>query len=178
MKEKKQRIRDLLGLTQQQLAILLRVSHSQLALSELGSRKLSSSATETLAELLELVKTVDTSEFMKLRAAEDAVQHKNFFEKLLKENHFQQERISRLIVPLEQKYRSNLTALYLMHKLSIDWKVKAPNLIDYLVAMKSIISRSLNKKGYYKIAQHKIKLQLLQEEEKIILTKIASLSVE
>jgi transcriptional regulator with XRE-family HTH domain len=48
-------IREILGITQEKLAILIGVSRSQLSLYEIGKRSLPRNATINLAEILKLV---------------------------------------------------------------------------------------------------------------------------
>lgn len=172
MKAKKQHIRNILGLTQEQLSLLLEMGHSQLALHETGLRKLPSTAVQRLAEMVGLVKTMDSSTFMKSRAVEEAVQRQAILEKLLTENNYQQQRLSRIVVPLEQKYHSNVTALYLVQQLLVEWETKAPNLIEYLGALKNKIGRALDKNSYSKLVQYQIKLEVLQQEEKLLREEI------
>ncbi|WP_309613249.1 helix-turn-helix transcriptional regulator [Flavobacterium sp.] len=168
MRAKKQRIRDLLGLAQEQLSLLLEVGHSQLSLYELGLRRLPSTAIQKLAEMIAVVNTAASSAFMKSVAAEEAVQHKVIIQKLRKENSYQQERLSRILVPLEQKYQSNLTALYLVQQLHVEWGTKAPHQIGYLGTLKNSIGSALEKNSYSKLVQYQIKLKVLQGEEKIL----------
>lgn len=168
MRAKKQRIRDLLGLAQEQLSLLLEVGHSQLSLYELGLRRLPSTAIQKLAEMIAMVNTAASSAFMKSVAAEEAVQHKVIIQKLRKENSYQQERLSRILVPLEQKYQSNLTALYLVQQLHVEWETKAPHQIGYLGTLKNSIGSALEKNSYSKLVQYQIRLKVLQGEEKIL----------
>ena len=168
MKAKKQRIRDLLGLTQEQLSLVLDVGHSQLSLYELGLRRLPSTAVQRLAEMLELTKTAASSTFMKSRAAEEGIERQVTLEKLLKENSYQQERISRILVPMEQKYQSNVTALYLVQQLHVEWETKVPHQIGYLGALENSIGSALEKNSYSKLVQYQIRLKVLQGEEKIL----------
>lgn len=174
MKKKKEHIRHILGLTQEQLSLLLEVGHSQLALYETGLRRLPSTAIQKLAEMISMVKTAASSAFMKSVAAEEAVQNKVIIQKLLKENSYQQERLSRVLVPLEQKYHSNVTALYLVQQLLIDWETKAPHQIEYLGALKNSIGRALEKNSYSKIVQYQIRLKVLKEEEKLLREEISA----
>lgn len=168
MKAKKQRIRDLLGLTQGQLSLLLEVGHSQLSLYELGLRRLPATAVQKMAEMIAVVNTAASSAFMKSRAAEEAVERQVTLEKLRKENSYQQERLSRILVPLEQKYQSNVTALYLVQQLGVEWKTKAPHQIEYLGALKNSIGRALEKNSYSKLVQYQIRLKVLQQEEVVL----------
>ena len=174
MKAKKQRIRDLLGLTQGQLSLLLEVGHSQLSLYELGLRRLPATAVQKMAEMIAVVNTAASSAFMKSRAAEEAVERQVTLEKLRKENSYQQERLSRILVPLEQKYQSNVTALYLVQQLGVEWKTKAPHQIEYLGALKNSIGRALEKNSYSKIVQYQIKLKVLKDEEKLLREEISA----
>ncbi|WP_162126713.1 helix-turn-helix domain-containing protein [Flavobacterium phycosphaerae] len=174
MKAKKERIRDSLGLTQEELSLLLEVGHSRLALHELGARQIPFTATQRLADMLQVAKTAVTSVFLKSRAAEQVVKHKTYFEKLLKDNQYHQVRIARLLASLAQKYQSKLIALHLVNQLGIDWKEKAPHHLTYLGALKNGLIRLLDKKGHSQIVHYQIKLQLLKEEEKLLQAEIDS----
>jgi transcriptional regulator with XRE-family HTH domain len=163
-----QRIRELLGLTQEQLAMLLGVSRSQLSLYELGLRELPTAALQQLAEMLSVVQNVNASIRMKSRAAEEKGQNHVTLQKLLKENSFQQERLTRKIVVMEETYQTNLTGVHLVKHLVSKGEFKLPHQTDLLGVLERRMSRALEKNGYSKIIQHQIKLKVLQQEEKVL----------
>ena len=107
--KKRENIRDAFGISQEDLAIVLKVSRSQLAMFETGKRQLPSTALLQLAEILRYLqedasKSADTTSLLKAQA----IQKEKALEHLVKENHYKQFALEKKLNVLEKKYNASL----------------------------------------------------------------------
>lgn len=98
--KKEYAIRNLLGITQQDAALLFRVSRSQWSMFELGKRDLPFAAQQLLAEMLTHVQSGDTG---KLAAPEKVAAQHWHIEHLIRENEYQQLRLARKTAEIVKK---------------------------------------------------------------------------
>ncbi|WP_309640757.1 helix-turn-helix transcriptional regulator [Flavobacterium sp.] len=103
--KKENTIRTLLGVTQQELAMLLGVSRSQCAMFETGKRDLPLTAKQLLAEMLAYVQSTEST----AKTARDASLYSNQqqLERLLLENEYQQLLVARKIAAATKKQEAH-----------------------------------------------------------------------
>ena len=105
-------IRALLGITQEDLAMLLGVSRGQWSMYEIGKRDLPLPAQQLLADMLVYVNSPDTAAKNPLLASRNAAKQAQL-DVMLRENYFQQLKIAKKITVLlkKQENRSRLAHL-------------------------------------------------------------------
>lgn len=168
--KKHDNIRDLLGITQEDLAALLKISRTQLSMYEIGKRELPSTAIIQLADMLRYLqedasKSADTTSLLK----EQAIQKEKAFEEMRKENHFKQLVVEKKLNVLEKKYKANLSAFQLMKYLEKQDTENGKLESHLLKTIERKALAELNKNGLAMITKYKIEKEVLQAEEKIIL---------
>jgi hypothetical protein len=152
--------------------MLLQVSRSQLSLYELGLRELPTAAVQKLAEMISVVQNADASMLMKSRADEEKMQHHATLQKLLRENGFQQKLLEHKIVVLERKYHTNLTGLHLVQHLVSKREFKLPYQTSLLNVLETKVTKDIEKNGWSKIEEYRVKLKVLQMEEVVLREEI------
>lgn len=162
-------IRSLLGLSQENLALILRVSRSQIAMYELGKRNLPVYAIEKLATLL----TLSQNESAKNEAKNSiSIHEQSFLKKLLLKNTHQQLLVERKIRTLEKKHNVLETS-----KKVVSHLLKDKNNIkkSELAVLKAIAVKSKNQdtQSYTtELLQLELKKEVLRFEEKLLLKKL------
>jgi transcriptional regulator with XRE-family HTH domain len=106
-------IRTLLGLSQQDMAVLLGVTRGHLSMYEIGKRDLPSHAMLLLAEMLAYVQAPEAAERRTEAAKQYSKPHQQFIERMIRENEFQQLRIARKIAAEQKKQESQLRMVHL-----------------------------------------------------------------
>ncbi|MDI1318402.1 helix-turn-helix domain-containing protein [Flavobacterium sp.] len=101
-------IRNLLGVSQEDMALILQVSRSQWAMYELGKRDLPTKAKLVLAEILHYVKTPEMFAKSLPQVEQQHVRKQQQLEHLLKENEYQQVLTSKKINFVERNMRLRL----------------------------------------------------------------------
>ena len=165
------KVSALLGISQENLAILLQVSRSQFAMFELGKRSLPVQAMEKLATMLTHSQKKSTKSEVKKN---NAVEEQNLLKKLLLKNSHQQLLVERKIKALEKKHNALATSKKLIaHLLKNESKMKK----NELAVLKSIEIKSKNQdiKNYAALLlQLEIKKEVLAVEEKFLQKKLQS----
>ena len=163
------KVSALLGISQENLAILLQVSRSQFAMFELGKRSLPVQAMEKLATMLTHSQKKSTKSEVKKN---NAVEEQNLLKKLLLKNSHQQLLVERKIKALEKKQNALATSKKLIaHLLKNQSKMKK----NELAVLKSIEIKSKNQdiKNYATLLlQLEIKKEVLVFEEKLLQKKL------
>ena len=165
------KVSALLGISQENLAILLQVSRSQFAMFELGKRSLPVQAMEKLATMLTHSQKKSTKSEVKKN---NAVEEQNLLKKLLLKNSHQQLLVERKIKALEKKQNALATSKKLIaHLLKNESKMKK----NELAILKSIEIKSKKQEiEKYNTALHQleIKKEVLVFEEKVLQKKLQS----
>lgn len=169
-------ISSLLGLTQKQMALLLRVSRSQWSMYESGQRGLPLRARQLLAEMIGFLKFEDKSFRLQQYVMEQEEAKKKHLEHQLKENEYQLYEIVQKVESIETKYHTSLTAIGLVDYLNTlpDTKQKLDD--DLLDAIASDARRALKKSGLADLTALSIKKELLELEKLLLgsaLNKVA-----
>ena len=163
------KVSAILGISQENLANLLQVSRSQIAMYELGKRSLPVPAMEKLATMLTLLQDKSTKREVKKN---NAVEEQNLLKKLLLKNSHQQLIVERKIIAIEKKQKALATSKKLIaHLLKNESKMKK----NELAILKSIEVKSKNQdiENYAALLLHlEIKKEVLVFEEKLLRKKI------
>jgi transcriptional regulator with XRE-family HTH domain len=163
------KVSALLGISQENLAILLQVSRSQFAMFELGKRSLPVQAMEKLATMLAHSQKKSTKSEVKKSIS---VEEQNLLKKLLLKNNHQQLVVERKIKALEKKQNALATSKKLIaHLLKNESKMKK----NELAVLKSIEVKSKNQdiENYAALLlQLEIKKEVLIFEEKLLRKKL------
>lgn len=165
-------IRISLGITQEDLALLLKVTRSQLSLYEIGKRDLPVAAKVQLAEMLRYMqentsKSVANTSLMEIQE----LQKKKALEQMLKNNQFKQLLLEKKIKAVEKKHATNLAALQLIEYLEKEAKKnkKPDNSLLKMIQTKAV--SEFEKNGLALLTKYEIEKEVLQAEEKILLKK-------
>jgi transcriptional regulator with XRE-family HTH domain len=163
-------IREILGITQEDLAAILKITRTQLSMYEIGKRELPSSAMIQLAEILRYLKedaskSAETTSLLKVQA----IQKEETLEEMRKENHFKQLVLEKKLNVLEKKYKANFSAFQLTKYLEKQDTENGKLESHLLKTIERKALAELNKNGLAMITKCKIEKEVLQAEEKIIL---------
>lgn len=161
-------IREQLGLTQQEIAMVLGVTRSQWSLYELGKRDLPLEASKLLAKMLSHVKKAETSSKQpgKLSSAKSQKE----LERLLSKNEYRIVLINRAIKSIEKKLLKNTNALVLADFLKVREDKKA------MAAFIDVKASKLLEKASLDLLRNKIKLNLLLLERPMLEAEVKKLS--
>ncbi|UPT69785.1 MAG: helix-turn-helix domain-containing protein [Flavobacterium sp. JAD_PAG50586_2] len=162
----KETISTLLGLKQEQVAMLLQVSRSKWSMYELGLRSLPAASMEILAELLAIIETAE--EINMQPSAEERKEHLATIEKQIKENIYQQRSIADKISALEIKQKALLRVSHLKQHYKDTGKNKAEyqkGLAEHFLAK---AQNTAGKNSWSQQRQYEIKMKTLQQEEKFL----------
>ena len=162
-------ISKLLGLKQEELAMLLKVSKGQLAMYETGKRELPVSALLSLVPMFQFLK----EERLKSCSAEilksQAEQQKKVLEHLLRENKYFQTEVSKKLEMAERKYQANMSAIHLMQYLENEATKKggSPNGLVKVIERRAVTE--LEQNSWEVLAKFQIQKEVLLSEEKMLL---------
>jgi transcriptional regulator with XRE-family HTH domain len=160
------KISNLLGIPQRILALLLNVKRSQFSMYELGLRSLPSKA---LLKIAELVKVVQINEYKTIASsltAEEMMLYQVKLQKLLEENDYQQQVLSRKIEALEKKCQNRAKLLQLIHHLESKGKTETPQETLGLDLLQ--VTSNSAKKYVFEMLDHQMQLQFLQQQAQVV----------
>jgi transcriptional regulator with XRE-family HTH domain len=158
-----------LGLKQQELAMLLKVSKGQLAMYETGKRDLPIAAMQQLAPMLQFVQEESlksgSAEVLKFQTA----QKKKVLAQLLKENQCKQKLLDKKLVIADNKYQVNNRALQLMRFLENEATKKgdSPNGLVKVIERRAATELKIN--GWEVVVKFQMQKEVLLAEEKMLL---------
>ena len=168
--KKESRISAIVGLTQEQMAMLLKITRSQWSLYELGKRDLPLEAKQFLAELLTHAKDAKAYNNKLNNPQQQEKKTQQALEKLLKENEYQQIRQAKKITAMEKKYAAATRAFQLVDFLSKHSHNKvSPTLIESIAAK---ATSQLKNNGLTELMQEQMKQEILQFEKKLLNTAL------
>ena len=174
---KRETICKLLGTTQEEMAMLLRVNRSQWSMFESGKRDLPLASLQYLSEILVYMQSPEAkSARNKGNAAKAATEKKQTLEALLMENHCQQMLVARKIADIEKKQEASVKALQLAAYLN---KQTEKNREPDSKLGESIVNRA-NKaialNGMPILVTSQMKQAVLQQEEIVLKAALKELS--
>lgn len=159
--------RETLGLTQSQIAILLKMSRSHWSMFELGKRHLPHKTSSVLNEMVAYTQSAEAKTTPKTEQQleqEEALQEA--LKDMHKENEFQLEHVARKLAPLEKKYRAQCNALPLLAYLM----TKNPNAdereIKLLETITRLVTRSVTPKMVIEMNKWQVRLEMLKAEKR------------
>lgn len=158
---KPQSVSKTLGITQEELALLLGVSRSQLSMYELGKRNLSVEAKLKLSKLLEAVKINNKSKTIS-NLPKIAENHKSIIKNLLQLNHQKQVVTKKKLIQLQTKIEKSNIARRLANSIKPENNFKTTTLLH------KIVSKKVVEKNEELLLKISIKLEVLQAEEEIL----------
>ena len=100
---KTQNIRDILGVTQIEMAAILGVSRSHIAMFEIGKRNLPIHANQILAQLLSHLQESNTFAKVDPHEMQQQTERRKHIENLLVENEYQRQILDKKIAAVERK---------------------------------------------------------------------------
>jgi transcriptional regulator with XRE-family HTH domain len=158
-------IRELLGLTQQELALVLNLSRTQVAKYELGTRDLPIASKYLLAELLQLVQSPElVAKNLPPLLQEDYKKKEQLLERLLKENDYQLELMARKINATEKRVTARIKALQVTAYLSQRQADQGPAIKAVLNSITRRVTRGLESEGSGTLFQYKLRYDMLVGE--------------
>ena len=180
--KKSSSVRALLGLTQEDMALLLKITRSQLSMYELGKRDLPLAAKLQLAEMLKHVQeTVAKSGANLPHIKLQEVKKEKKVAELLLTNKYKQLVLDKKIKAIEKKYATYLAAMRLVGYLENQSLNPSTDSYRYEQAkqtpkqenqlLKGITARAvteIDKNGLHILFEHEIKKELLLYEEKLL----------
>lgn len=167
--EKDKKIRALLGMRQEDMAMLLRVNKSQWSMYEIGQRDLPLEAQLKLTEMLAFVQKSDNEAVNPFLDVEGQnVKTIKVVENLKLVNQHQLLIAKSKLQFAEKKYNAAVIALRFIAFLQSNDHVFATeqNLLLKVIQLRA--EAEIRKNGLHVQAKHRIKLQVLKEEEKVL----------
>ncbi|MGL2965604.1 helix-turn-helix domain-containing protein [Flavobacterium sp. XGLA_31] len=161
-------IRSILGVTQQDMAMLLKVSRSQWAMYELGKRDLPLAAKQLLGEMLQYVTGAKNTGKSLPQVARQEEKRLQLLERLLKENEYQQLRIARKIEALQKKYTAKVGVLHLVDFLTERVEKKAASEMSLLKHIANKAIQTLDKYNLSNLLKYELKQEVLQHEKVLL----------
>lgn len=161
-------IASLLGISQKNMALLLRVSTSQWSMYELGQRNIPLTAKRMVAEMLGFLKFEGVGSKVLPHIELQEQSKKQRLEKMVKENEHQLYSIAKKIAAAEKKYNDNLKTIQLMEYLAT--VPAAKELLDgelmQIIAKRA--ARALEKTGLADLTALQVKEEVLQLEKSVL----------
>ncbi|WP_298140580.1 helix-turn-helix domain-containing protein [Flavobacterium sp.] len=162
-------LRKLLGVTQEELALLLKVTRSQLSMYELGKRDLPLAAKKQLTEMLQHVKETTLAEkvtngLMK----EDVLLKKAIVVELLQNTIYQQIKVERALKKYEKKYTTGQATVNLIGFLEKQTAKKKKETDSLLESMKTKSLKVVGKSNLAVLTKLQIQKEVLAAEKKVI----------
>lgn len=169
-------IRKQLNLSQIDIAIILKTTRSQISLYELGLRDLPTKSNIILAEILQFLQQEKVNPENNLAfQKEETAQSKTALETMLLNNKHQQYLLDRKLKAAEEKRRNAITSLNLADYLeeNKDKNDKLRNGMFQIIRNGALSNLKTTNQAL--LTQYQIKKELLEAEEKIVLTHLKNL---
>lgn len=163
-------LRNLLGITQQDMSLLLQVNRSQWSMFELGKRDLPLPAKTLLAELLTYIQSAPTTQKEHSDLMTNALQKE--LEQRLRENEYQQLRIAKKIAVLEKKHKIELRAWQLKEFIEIQQQKNNNKTALMLNALALRTKTAKPAQSFIVLKQQQHKQELLALEQFLLESKL------
>lgn len=168
-------IREILGFTQQELALVLNVDRTQIAKYELGKRDLPIAARYLLAELLQVAQSQELSAKPLPEIERQASRKQQLLEKMLKESVYQLELLVRKMTTLERKHEANIKALRLVDHLTNQMADRHPAQTAAINAIGKKAAQRLESDDANTLFQYKLRYELLVSENMLLQAELRKL---
>lgn len=163
----------LLGMQQEEMAMLLRVTRTQWSMYVLGERGLPPEAQLKLAEMFAFIAQLDKEQKVDLPPANQPESKKNnFWEGKLIDNQLNRTRIAASLEKCTEKYEQAVVAWQLSNFLSTK-EQETKWVQELLQHIKNRAEAVMQKNGLELQEQYEFKLRLLQQEELLLKEKLS-----
>jgi transcriptional regulator with XRE-family HTH domain len=160
--------RAFLGLTQIEMAVLLKVTRSQWAMFEAGSRYLPPTAMARYAEMMIYMLSPEGKALKNLPDTDEVDDEiKKELEKQLKENAYQQHVITRKIAKAQQKLEQYTKAAELMHFLNTPAQLKKA-IVPQIIPSTTTVAIINYRKYTREVRLLQIDLKILQGQQQVL----------
>lgn len=160
-------IAALLGITQREMSLLLRVTRAQWSMYELGKRNLPLKTKQLLAEMLAFLRIEEKGFNVQKHMIEQEESKKVCLEKLLEETEYQLHVIAKKIESVKKKYETNLIAIGFVEYISTLSHKEALN-GELLRIISAKAERAIRKSGLADLTVLKMKEEALQLQKLIL----------
>lgn len=161
--------RTSLGFNQEELALLLQVSRSQLSLYELGKRSLPTHALEKLAILLKQAQRESTKSVTKKTTS---INEQKFLQRLQLKNKHQQLLVERKIKAFEKKQKALESSKKILSFLMQDNTKTTKSELDILKSIATKAKKKEQQNSSINLLVLQLKKEVLAYEEKLLLKKL------
>ena len=165
-------VREILGLTQHDMAMLLRIGRSQWSMYELGKRELPTAAQVLLADILMHVKSAETEAKTEIHLKQQQEHSQKSLESLLRENQYQRLHIAREIAALEKKHTAHIQLSSVVDFLKIRNEGKENDAIVPLHPLVNKVSQGLTSAELASVMQYRHTLEVLELEKALLESKM------
>lgn len=162
-----ERISRKLGLTQEQLAMLLGTTRSRISLFELGIRMLPNAAQLRLSKLVTIATNPEAEAEKKQHFRKGKEGHLSMFDEMLQKNKVQQSFLIKKISQLQEKQSNDLKGQELLDYLAYT-KTDKDDSVFLFMPGENRKAKHLRKKAKPQILKSELKLKVLQYEEQLL----------
>lgn len=175
--KKRETICKLLGTTQEEMAMLLKVSRSQWAMFETGKRDLPSASLQFLSEILAHLQSHDAKTTKSpANFAKEAAEKKQTLEALVQENQYQQLRLAKKIAAIEKKQEASIKALQVVAYLKRRTDKNREPDTNLLKSIEIRATKAIALNGLSILVTYQMKQAVLQQEEVVLKAALQELS--
>jgi len=167
--EKDKKIREYLGMKQEDMAMLLQVSRTQWSMYEIGERDLPLAAKNQLASILAFIhqtETESTENFPHLELQQAKI--KKVYEDQKMVNAHRQMMVARKLELVTKKYEDAMTCLKFIRFLELHEAQLYKKHQELLNVLQRRAEEVVNKNGLHVQAKYQLKLHVLQQEEVLL----------
>jgi transcriptional regulator with XRE-family HTH domain len=175
--EKQINIRDLFGLTQPEMAMLLKISRARYSMFESGKRSLPLEAELRLANMLKQAKTIAAENHKKLpHAGPQLDKARKMLEASIMENEYRRHTVARSIAALERRYDAHSKALQLIGLLTSEAEFKTGKEPELLGIIESTAKKGVEDNSLPKLVKQRVRLSTLQHEASALKEELQKLA--
>lgn len=174
--KKEHTLRTLLGLTQEDCAMLLGVTRSQWSMFELGQRDLPLAAKQLLTELLTHLQSPETKANRHPAEAQQEVAKIAVLERMLRENEYERLRLAKKINAITKKYEATIQQLKLVDYMAQRTTSKGSYEMLHLNSLARSAAKTIDTDGAGVLLQLQIKQEGLELEQLLLESKWRKLS--
>ena len=167
--EKDKKIREYLGMKQEDMAMLLQVTRTQWSMYEIGERDLPLAAKNQLASILAFIhqtETESTENFPHLELQQAKI--KKVYEDQKMVNAHRQMMVARKLELVTKKYEDAMTCLKFIRFLELHEAQLYKKHQELLNVLQRRAEEVVNKNGLHVQAKYQLKLHVLQQEEVLL----------
>lgn len=158
--------REALGLTQEEVAMFLRIPKSQLGMFEIGQRDMPADAMLKLVDMHNYVESKEEGKWNHTLLKADADKMTSLLENELKENQQEQIVLERKINDFKSKYQKSISTLKLVEYLETQMPNKEKYEYELADMLRKKAVRGIEKNGLLIQVQWDLKLKTLQFHQK------------